>query len=462
MKASLKSKAVTIVLDKIMDYLDREPMKNLSKALEVGRKLDLKNDYKPQIEAISDAIRNEESSGYKIIQRLVSDIDKNVRNKFISNFLVYNSFVSTEKRRETEARTGVHIPWAVLMDPTTACNLKCKGCWAAEYDKQCSMDMETLDRIVQEGKELGIYMYIFSGGEPLIRKKDLIKLAEKHGECMFLAFTNATLVDQEFAREMKRVGNFALAISVEGFEAETDMRRGEGTFRKVIEAMDLLKKEKLIYGFSTCYHSKNVNVIGSDAYLDLMVEKGCSFGWYFTYVPIGKDAVPELIASPEQREFMYRFIRDVRSRKPIFVLDFWNDGEYVQGCIAGGKQYLHINANGDVEPCAFIHFSDINIKENSLLDCLKSPLLHGYQKRQPFNENHLRPCPMLDNPEILRAIVKESGARPTQQMDEETVEELTAKCENAAKKWAPVAEKLWNKSKGVNAGDKEYAQAVNK
>ncbi|WP_341452629.1 radical SAM protein [Desnuesiella massiliensis] len=355
---TVKGKIATIAVDKVLNYLDKDPINNLEKAFKTGKKLDIGNDYKDAIDNIEKMINDKESNGYKIIERFLTDINKETRNKFLSNFMVSTTFISSQIRRITEEKTKVHIPWAILMDPTSACNLKCKGCWAAEYDKTTSMNNELLDRIITEGKQLGIYMYIYSGGEPLMRKKDLIDLAEKHSDCMFLAFTNATLVDEEFAKELKRVGNFALAISVEGFEEETDMRRGQGTFKKIIQAMDILKKEKLIYGFSTCYHSKNTEAIGSDEYIDLMIEKGCTFGWYFTYMPIGKDALPELVAAPEQREKMYHFIRDTRASKPIFVLDFWNDGEYVQGCIAGGRNYIHINSNGDVEPCAFIHYSN--------------------------------------------------------------------------------------------------------
>lgn len=451
---SIKEKMVTVkgkvaakAVGQMLKYLEKDPMKNLEKSLKVGKKLDINNDYIKITTAFQEMISNKDSSGYKIMYRFFHDVDKNVRDKFISNFLVSSGLVSTQMRKMHEKNTGVHVPWAVLMDPTSSCNLKCTGCWAAEYDKTTAMDFELLDRIMIEGKELGIYMYIFSGGEPLMRKKDLISLAEKHKDCMLLAFTNATLVDEAFAKEMKRVGNFALAISVEGFEAETDMRRGEGTFKKVMKAMDILKKEQLIYGFSTCYHSKNTEVIGSEKYIDAMVEKGCLFGWYFTYAPIGKDAVKELIASKEQREYMYHFVRNTRSKKPIFVIDFWNDGEFVDGCIAGGKQYMHINSNGDAEPCAFIHYSNINIRNNSLAECLKQPIFLNYQKHQPFNKNQLRPCPMLDNPEMLRTIVNESGAVPTQQIDGESVEELTAKCENAAKNWEEVANRLWNKDK---------------
>jgi MoaA/NifB/PqqE/SkfB family radical SAM enzyme len=191
-----------------------------------------------------------------------------------------------------------NIPWAILMDPTSACNLHCKGCWAAEYNKTDSMDYALLDRIIREGKELGVYFYIYSGGEPTIRKNDLIKLAQVHNDCMFLAFTNGTLVDQDFALALGEVGNFALAFSIEGFEEATDFRRGAGTYTKVIEAMQYMKQIGAPFGFSAVYHGKNTEQVGNEAFLDFLIEQGCMFGWYFTYIPLGKDADTALIASP--------------------------------------------------------------------------------------------------------------------------------------------------------------------
>lgn len=78
----------------------------------------------------------------------------------------------------------------------------------------------------------------------------------------------------------------------------------------------------------------------------------------------------------------------------LFTMDFQNDGEFVGGCIAGGRNYFHINANGDAEPCVFIHYSNGNIRENTILEILKQPLFMAYHNNQPFNDNMLRPCPI--------------------------------------------------------------------
>ena len=164
-------------------------------------------------------------------------------------------------------------------------------------------------------------------------------------------------------------------------------------------------------------------------------------------MPVGNDADPSLIATPAQREYMYHRIREIRGwegGKQIFVMDFQNDGEYVGGCIAGGRHYFHINANGDAEPCVFVHYSSANIRRDSLLDCLRQPLFMAYRDNQPFNDNHLRPCPMLENPEALQRMVEVTGAHSTDLEAPEDVHALCGKCQAYADAWAPTAEKLWD------------------
>lgn len=429
-----------------LEYLDKDPDKNLPKLLEWADKIDYSNAFASQRQYFHSVLEQPDGMVYNYIKSLWTDIDDDVRKKLFENFIINAAFYGYAKQNDYRKELDINIPWAILMDPTSACNLNCIGCWAAEYGNKLNMDYNTLDSIIRQGKELGTYMYIYSGGEPLVRKNDIIKLCEAHPDAMFLAFTNGTLIDEAFADEMLRVKNFVPAISVEGFEEATDSRRGKGTYKAVIKAMEILKNKKLPFGISCCYTSQNTDVIGSEEYFDDMIAKGAKFAWFFTYMPIGNGAVPELMVSPEQREFMYRQIRKFRTTKPIFTMDFWNDGEYVQGCIAGGRRYLHINANGDIEPCAFIHYSDSNIYNKTLLEAYKSPLFMEYHKHQPFNCNHLRPCPLLDNPGALSEMVKASNAKSTDLENPEDVEALSGKCKIPAENWAPVADKIWEET----------------
>ena len=442
----IKENLKSFGLKKLISFVDSNPDKNIPKIVSVIEKIDTEGIVERQLNSIKSVIGDKDSNWYEFMKSFWNDIDDDVRKKMFENLVINATLLGGSKQKAARKEHNCNIPWAILMDPTSACNLKCTGCWAADYGNNLSMNFETLDNIITQGKELGTYMYIYSGGEPLIRKDDIIRLCEKHNECVFLSFTNGTLIDEKFADEMLRVKNFLPAISVEGFEEATDFRRGKGTYNKAIGAMDILKRKKLPFGFSSCYTSKNTDVIGSEEYFDEMINRGAKFGWFFTYIPVGEDAATELIATSEQREFMYHKLREFRQTKSLFTMDFWNDGEYVDGCIAGGKSYLHINANGDIEPCAFIHYSDSNIHKNTLLEAYKNPLFMQYYKSQPFNKNHLRPCPLLDNPEKLESMVNVSNAKSTEILKPENVHNLCEKCKPTSEKWSVTADRLWDSS----------------
>ena len=427
------------------NYLEKNPEENAPKLLDWVDRLagDGPDSFPTQRAAFRQVLADPQNNMYQLIMSVLNDIDKDVLKATFENFFLNANIIGWPKQEEYRKKYQCNIPWAILLDPTSACNLHCTGCWAAEYGNKLNLSFEEIDSIITQGKQLGIYMYIYTGGEPLVRKKDLIALCEKHSDCQFLSFTNATLIDEEFADEMLRVKNFIPAISIEGFEEATDDRRGQGTYQKVIQAMAILKKKHLPFGLSCCYTSQNLDSISSYDFIDQMVEWGAKFVWYFHCMPVGNDAVSALLPNPEQREFMYHRIRDIRATKPIFAMDFQNDGEYVGGCIAGGRRYLHINANGDCDPCVFIHYSDSNIREKTLLECLQSPIFMAYHDGQPFNENHLRPCPMLENPELLRKMVEETGAHSTDLQSPESVDHLCDKCVSYAKNWTPTADRLW-------------------
>jgi MoaA/NifB/PqqE/SkfB family radical SAM enzyme len=434
-------------------YLEKDPEENAPKLMAWVDKLagDGPDSFPAQRNAFRNVLSDPENNMYKLMMSIMKETDKGVLKATFENFFLNANILGWPKQEEMRAKYNCNIPWAILLDPTSACNLHCTGCWAAEYGNKLNLTVDEIDSIIRQGKELGTYMYIYTGGEPMVRKKDLLTLCEKHSDCQFLCFTNATLIDEEFADAMLRVKNFIPAISLEGFEMATDGRRGDGVYQKVVHAMELLKERHLPFGISACYTSANLDSISSYDFIDHIVELGARFIWYFHYMPVGNDAVPELMPNPEQREFMYHRIRDIRASKPIFAMDFQNDGEYVGGCIAGGRRYLHINANGDVDPCVFVHYSDSNIREKTLLECLQGPMFMAYHDGQPFNNNHLRPCPMLENPKMLRDMVEKTGAHSTDMQSPESAEHLCAKCDQYAANWQPTAEKLWEESQKAKA-----------
>ena len=396
------------------------------------------------------AVKSGDNCYLTLAENILRDVDRGLIKSLLLSLGVHAGYYGTKTVRANRDKYNCNIPWTILFDPTSACNLHCKGCWAAEYGHALKLSLDEMRSIVKQGRALGTHFYMLTGGEPLIRKDDIVTLAKENPECTFLIYTNATLVDEKLCRDIKKCGNITLALSIEGTKESNDDRRGEGAYNRTLKAMELLKREKILFGISICYTRKNVEAVTDDAFLDKMVDLGVKYAFYFNYMPVGHDADKELIPTPMQRKYMYYFMKKMRNGKtgkPMFVMDFQDDGEYVGGCIAGGRNYFHVNSNGDIEPCVFIHYSDSNIRTDTLLDALRKPLFMAYRKGQPFNDNHLRPCPMLENPEKLRAIIKETGAKSTDLIVSEDVETLCARCDEFSKEWQPVADEIWRTNK---------------
>lgn len=459
MKENIQRAGVSFMLDRVLRYIDKNPKKNILRLIDLAERFADKTFPEKTFDGFRNAISDDTNVWNTYAMNLLKDIDRDYLKKMFLSFVLGAGLHGTRAVRANREKYKCNIPWLMLIDPTSACNMNCKGCWAAEYGHKLNLTYDEINSVINQGVEIGTHLYMFTGGEPLIRKNDILRLCREHKNCTFLAYTNATLIDQKFCDDMKEVGNLTLALSIEGSEESNDFRRGEGAYGRTMKAMELLKKNKCIYGLSVCYTSQNVDKVTSEEFIDLMVEKGAKFALYFNYMPVGTGAVEELIPTPEQRTHMYFWLKKMRNGKtgkPLFVMDFQDDAEYVGGCIAGGRNYFHINSAGDIEPCVFIHFSDSNIRTHTILEALKNPLFMSYYHNQPFNDNHLRPCPMLENPEYLRKMIKQTGAKSTDLENQEGVEHLCAKCDKFAAAWKAQADKLWAENKHPNPKTQYY------
>ncbi len=458
-KEKIERASASVAFDGIYKYVKKNPEENIIKLIDMAQKLMGGAFPEKNYDAFRKAIQDKDNVWRTFAMNIINECDGGVIKNMLLALGLGAGVNGTKTVRANREKYKCNIPFIMLFDPTSACNLRCKGCWSAEYGNKSSLSLDEMRSILSQGTELGTHLYMLTGGEPLIKKDEILTLCRENPDCAFLAYTNATLIDRKLCEELKEVGNLALALSIEGTEESNDARRGDGAYKTTIEAMDLLKEYGLLYGISVCYTRHNIPSVTSDEFLDLMVKKGAKFGLYFHYMPVGKDAVVDLLPTPEQRTFMYDWLRKVRNGKtgkPMFIMDFQNDGEYVGGCIAGGRNYIHINSEGDMEPCVFIHYSDSNIRTHTILEGLKNPLFQAFWHNQPFNDNHLRPCPMLENPQCLRKMIAETGANSTDLIEPESAETLCSKCDKYAGNWAPVAQQLWDSRKHPNPKTQYY------
>lgn len=457
---NLQKKSLGIALDRLLKYVDKDPHANIVK---LSHKIEpiFNKIFPPEnFKKFQEVALDKDNVWTQFALNILNDIDRNVVKQMLLSFGIDAGYYGTKTVRENREKYKCNIPFNILFDPTSACNLNCKGCWSAEYGHHLNLSPEEMQSIVTQGKELGCHFYWLTGGEPLIKKKEVLEICRNNKDCIFLIFTNATLIDEALCDAINECGNITLALSLEGNEESNDWRRGAGAYQTTLKAMDLLKENKCLFGLSVCYTRKNLSTVTSEEFIDFVIDKGAKYMLNFNYMPVGHGADKELIPTPEQRKELYfwnKKMRDGKTGKPIFIMDFQNDGEYVGGCIAGGRNYFHINATGDAEPCVFIHYSNTNIKDHSILEMLQSPLFMAYHNEQPFNKNHLRPCPMLENPAFLTRMVHETHAHGTNYESEESAEHLISKTVDYAKEWKPVADKLWAEEKHSKPAYENYA-----
>ncbi len=379
-----------------------------------------------------------------IAKRLLRYPNPHHRKTIIQNFFFNEMLVGTNKRKAFEQTPGgFYPPGMLVISPTMRCNLRCTGCYAGSYSRD-ELSFETINRVLDEAKEMGTYFITVSGGEPFFRK-DIFEVFKRHNDAAFLVFTHGGLIDEKMADKIISVGNVVPAISIEGFRDHTDHRRGAGHFDRVMRAMDMLREAGVIFGYSVTQTRENSDVITRDDFVDFLREKGCLLGFHFMYVPVGRDPDLNYMPTASQRDQFRACLHRWRNTKDILFLDFWNDGPVIGGCMSGARKYFHINARGDVEPCVFCHFATHNIHKCSLKEALGSPLFRAIRKQQPFHENLLRVCMLVDNPSAGRALAFSEGAYFTHDGAEAIFTRLAEDMDKFAEDYGSFADCAWEK-----------------
>jgi MoaA/NifB/PqqE/SkfB family radical SAM enzyme len=286
------------------------------------------------------------------------------------------------KTREKLEQQGIHVPPIMLFSITHKCNLNCKGCYekAIRPAAQKELTDEELRNVLKQVHELGISFVVVAGGEPFMRKK-FFEITREYPDIIFLIFTNGLLLNDYMIKTLKKQKNIVPLISLEGCENETDDVRGEGVYTRIENIMNKLKKQTLFFGTSLTLTSINYDTITSETFIKKLINTGCKFFLFIEYNPI-KPGTEKLMVTSEQREKIMDIIRSFRNKWPALFIEIPGDEDEIGGCLGAGKGFIHISAEGDVEPCPFAPYSDMNLRNVSLKDALNSDFL------RKIRENH--------------------------------------------------------------------------
>ncbi len=423
-----------------LSILANSSKENLIRLTYLAEKIPQKESYREKIRWIRTLFKEDHPS-LEIARRVIQEANPKQRQTLIQ-FIVDQFLEGTNRRKEFEKRTGYYPPRAMLISPTMRCNLHCYGCYAGNYRVEEELELEEIHRILREAQEMGIHLVIVLGGEPFLRE-ELFEIYQTHPRMLFHVFTHGGFLDEKTVERIASLGNVSPAISLEGYEEETDRRRGKGHFQKIMRGMERLRKAKVLFACSLTQTRENTDTLTSPSFIDFLIEQGAILIWYFMCLPVGRNPDLQWMPTPAQRDQLRRQLLYFRATKPVLFVDFWNDGRLTNGCMAGGRMYFHINAKGDVEPCVFCHFASDNIRGKTLLEVLDSPFFRKIRSQQPYLPNLLRPCMLIDAPEIGREMVSQPGVYFTHPGAEFFFSHLSHSIDQYSKEYALIADLVW-------------------
>ena len=332
----------------------------------------------------------------------------------ITRYIVNPIVLGGQARAAARKNLGITGLSSISITPTVICNLHCDLCYnltEIHHDPKEVLERDVMDKVMTEGKAIGAYRFTFIGGEPLIRWKDIHALAEKHADTMITIITNGLLLTDEMARAFAALGNVELSISIDGFAETHDKSRGEGTFAKVIAAMERYRDAGGMLIFSPTVTSANYREIYSNQFIELMVEKGCYMGYYHHYDMIGGQDRKHLLLTMEQLKWIDARIDEIVRTKPISITDQVLSRLLVGGCPAV-SDFIHVNHRGEVEACCMVPFAGMNIKERSLVDAMKSPFFRRIENIAA-DDGGVKRCLVGENTHVIADAVAAGEAFPT-------------------------------------------------
>ncbi|NQT67039.1 MAG: radical SAM protein [Actinobacteria bacterium] len=301
---------------------------------------------------------------------------------------------------------GIQVPPVMIFSITDKCNLNCKGCYnkALRIPSKNELDTAQIIDILDQARKLGIAFIVIAGGEPFVRK-DFLKIIKTFPELIFLVFTNGLLIDDILLEEIKSKRNVVPVISIEGHLEQTGHRRGEGVFNHLKTVIGNLNNESIFFGTSLTVTRQNFECLTDDAFVADLIEKGCKLFFYVEYTPI-TEGTENWVPTTEQRKKIPGIMDRYRKKFSALFVGLPAEEEMFGGCLSAGRGFIHVNAKGDLEPCPFAPFSDVNLKDMTLKEALKSRLLKEIRKNQSMLDESEGGCSLWANRKWVETLLK--------------------------------------------------------
>ena len=294
--------------------------------------------------------------------------------------VLFFSRIGTAQARSARVRAelrkeGVQVPPLLIASITNRCNLHCRGCYARvrRHTRRPELTDEQWAGLFAQAKELGVSIIMLAGGEPLLRP-GILEVTRKFPGIISPLFTNGLLLDDAVIRKLRALPQVIPVLSIEGWEPETDTRRGMGVFETVAAAAGHLGEAGLFYGASLTVTRRNFAAVTEEGLVQALIGTGCRMFVFVEYTP-AEPGTEELTLLPVQRAKLVEFSTGLQARSRSVFIVFPGDEEQFGGCLAAGRGFVHVGPDGSLEPCPFAPYSDASVATMPLKDALQSRLL---------------------------------------------------------------------------------------
>lgn len=324
--------------------------------------------------------------------------------------IVYHQ-MRAKQRRKRWLKQGTAVPPFMVVSVTDACNLSCKGCYALAHKREPAKELppEKYHSLFTQAQDLGISIVILAGGEPLLRP-EVLHAAGSFKKTVFALFTNGLLLTGQILDWLRNRKHIIPVISLEGDRSYTDGRRGSRTYDQIRSTLENMNAAGKFFGISVTVSRTNYQTVIQDAFVQEYVELGCRLFFFLEYVPV-EENTEHATLTVEQKNNLIRTAERFNSLFPALFVNFPGDEEKFGGCLSAGRGFLHISADGGVEPCPLAPYSDVSIRDMSLKEALQSRFLRKIRDNRIMLKETRAGCALWQNREWVKSIISQEHSQ---------------------------------------------------